>query len=436
MASDGEADEEICVVCTVCRARLDERPHEKPRRIRCPDCFSNVRVPSRNEVEAARPRPAKPAEEIGIYRLLHETSGGPPSAPPRVEKPDDAVLVVCSVCRARMHPKTKAASYRVRCPDCHEPVRVPSREEAREHRRRYKPERKIDPVEPLVVPAASPRAETSTKFFEVQAEIRRETIDPPPKSTWFAGVWLFPWQAEVIGRWIYLSLGYTGMGLLAALLIAIGGGAQTMAGSPYGTMGGATLAFFALPAIWITLWTLSYAAACWTVVVIDTAAGNRRIHNWLEQNWREWILQLTYVGYIASLTLAAAHVLGKIVELLGGRYGWGFGPAAFLLFPIILLSSMQAVSLWIPLTVPILASLRGRIGGWPAFYGLSAILVFGWLTLWLAALSWNATLTLCAAGPAWSAVTLIHGRLLGRLGWVISRSESKRPAREATSVPR
>jgi hypothetical protein len=407
----------VSVVCPVCRARLDERVAEKPRQIKCPDCFTAVRVPARTEVDAQEKRkPAAPVREPGTYAL--RADGEPRSQTESRQKALDegVVLVVCGVCGARLHPRPRRDAHVVECPDCRESVRVPSKQEVAEKRKAEEfRKRKLDAIEPLPVPKPEAPAELRTSYWEAREAVRREPDPEPARWTFFSGVFTFPWHAEVVTRWVYLSVGFTALGLLTAVLLMLMGGASGYSGI--------VLAFFALPAIWIGIWTLSYAAACWLVVVEDTAAGNQRIENWLPQNWREWVLQAAYLVYVVSLALVAGHGAGKLVELAGGEYAWGFGPTAWLLFPVIVLSSLESISAWVPISGPIVRSLMTHAGGWIMFYLLSSLVVLGWATVWRIAVAFWPWPALAGGGVVSSAVWLIHARLLGRLGWYVSRGE-------------
>ena len=88
-----------------------------------------------------------------------------------------------------------------------------------------------------------------------------------------------------------------------------------------------------------------------------------------------------------------------------------------LLYPIFLLSSLEANSVFVPLSLPILRSLISCWWGWLTFYALAALLGGSWLGLLLAGLPSFPFLTALACGPLLAAVLLIVSRLLGRLAW-------------------
>jgi hypothetical protein len=57
------------------------------------------------------------------------------------------------------------------------------------------------------------------------------------------------------------------------------------------------------------------------------------------------------------------------------------------------------------------------------FYLLSSLVVLGWATVWRIAVAFWPWPALAGGGVVSSAVWLIHARLLGRLGWYVSRGE-------------
>lgn len=406
----------VTIVCSVCHARLDERPEAAPRTIKCPDCFTELHVPAVTETKPPQPRPAPepPAETYA----LQQTDRNERQIGARQQQLDSGLaLVVCGVCGARLYPRPKQEARLVRCPDCREPVRVPSIAEAADRQKRdeYR-SRKPDPVEPLPVPEPAPRREISTAHWEARSAIKREEESDPPRWTFFSGVFSFPWHAEVWSRWLFLSGGLSVLGFMIGLIVLL---ALGVAG-----YSGIVLAFFILPAIWIAVWTMSYAASCWLVVVEDTASGNQVIHNWQQGNWREWIMSAMYVGYVLSLACAAGYGVGRLVEL-GGESRWlGILPTVWLLFPVLILSSLEAGAWWVPVTRPILRSMVEHPGGWLLYYVLSTLVGGIGAAVGLAFINHLPIYGLLALGPLWGTVLLIHARLLGRLGSLISLDET------------
>src|SRR5262245_31893661 len=186
--------------------------------IKCPDCFTELRVPTKAEALAAQPK-KRPAPEVETYQL-QSTAESPEQTAARQQKRDDEiVLVVCKVCGARLHPRPKREPRAVQCPDCHEAVRVPSLAEVAERKQREQVPVPLQQVQALPVPVPEPRPEVSTEYWEKTAAIKREEEPDPPRWLFFSGVFTFPWHAEVWWRWLMMSLGLSILGLIVGLVM-------------------------------------------------------------------------------------------------------------------------------------------------------------------------------------------------------------------------
>lgn len=399
----------VTVVCRVCDTRIDERQGDSDRDIRCPMCHSAVTIPAIGSEPAPRPK-SLPTGNVEGYSLLTADEAQNRQKQARAA---NVILVVCPICQARLHFAPKKDPYQATCPDCHEPVRVPAGREAREKQQKDKPPRKADAVEPLPVPATTSRTrEYSPWYLQAQAHIRREPDAKPPRSLFFSDTFTLPWQKGVLSRWVYLSLGLTAVGLIAMVIL--------MLREDGGAIGGFGLAFFALPILWIVLWTAAYAATVWLVILIDTANGNREIVSWGDQNWREWVIQLVYVEYLIATAAMFAYGIGFLARLAGAPLWPVFGAAVTLLFPLIALSALERGGSWNFFSKAIAGSLVRSPGLWISFFLLSAALVVPWTVAWgWLALHWMGAAA-AVGGIVWAAILLIHARLLGRLAYGLS----------------
>ncbi|MBT4864150.1 MAG: hypothetical protein HON53_03385 [Planctomycetaceae bacterium] len=282
MNSPPDIPQTVTITCPTCGTPLHPDVTKLARKIRCHDCFVAVPVPSLDEVlkQQAKKRPRK-REDVGTYRVLSDEKDDSSQPAPTLAP---FTKVICRICNARLHPEVREKAYQLPCPDCHEPVDVPALKDVPQEPLRKREPRKIGSYKK---DEAIVRPKLQTSYLEVQAEIRREVIEPPPRWTFFSGVFTFPCRPGVLQRWGLLSLGFTVLSLLIVLLIMLIGG-----GSSFGVVGAA---FLGLPTIWIMLWSLSYAAACCLPVVTDTAAGMDRIANWPDPLWNEWMAQLLYL---------------------------------------------------------------------------------------------------------------------------------------------
>lgn len=396
MSMPQENPETASVLCTTCHSLVEVRVWKTSGRSTCPECQASVRVPSLEEVQRKR-RTTLPTQDVGQYKLADN--------PGDDVKIADYVKVICPTCGTRLHPEVKDRPYRLKCPDCYVKVRVPARNEIPKERKRKTP--KVSPYGLDTIPEPPP---VYTEYLEVQAEIRQEEAGPPPVWTFFSGVFSFPWHSDSIVRWAFLSVGCVAVGMIAALVVSL---FHSLDGSLF-----LALAFFILPAIWLSIWTSSYAAACFLTILVDTAGGNHRVSNWLEPNWREWAAQLLYVAFLAMIVGVTAYGIGLAAAISGGSFWLVFGIVCFVLYPVVLLSSLEANSTLVPLSRPILRSFARLWWGWLLFYGLS-VAVWG---VWIGSVWWGLSmsgpfLTFLLTGPVLAAAVFIYARLLGRLGW-------------------
>jgi predicted RNA-binding Zn-ribbon protein involved in translation (DUF1610 family) len=324
--------------------------------------------------------------------------------------PDDFILVVCSTCHARLHPRWDQAGKKIVCPDCGKTLRIPWPK-----RRAENALPRPEDIGDYGVREAEKTVRSSTEFYEAQV-IYARPVPPPPRWTFFSGVFQFPWCQGNIGRWAILSFGLavTGQMVVGALaLLGVGGGGV-------GSIAVVAIGFLVLPISWSSIWTFSYAATCMLAVVEETAAGNDEI-NWPEDGWRERVWKLLYTGYLFVLAALAGVGVGSLVRLCVDDFWVAPVATVYFVFPIILLSSLEAGSPWAPITPAILRSLLVRMWCWAIFYLEIVLLAAPWIVLvlfgfYLRHPFWTALLS----APLLSALMLIYARLLGRLAWRIT----------------
>jgi hypothetical protein len=246
--------------------------------------------------------------------------------------------------------------------------------------------------------------------FDKLAEIRHEVAPPPPRWTFFSGVFTFPWRRDVFARWAYSTLGFTAIAAIGLIL-------KGLAASMSGFASGISLAFFLLPIIWITFLTFSYAAACGLCILESTAAGLDRIEAWPEPNWKEWMAQMIYAGWIGAIPFAVSFGLAKLASLWGIPLAWTMPAAVFAIYPVSLMSALEANSIWVPLTLPIFTSLFKWFWAWLMFYLLAGFLAAGLAAVFVYSLTSSEELLLLLLGPLTAGGAFIYFRLLGRLAW-------------------
>ena len=266
-------------------------------------------------------------------------------------------------------------------------------------------------------------------LFDRLAEIRREVAPPPPRWTFFSGVFTFPWRRDAVLRWAYMSLGFTAILTIGLIL-------KSLAASFAGIASGIAAAFFLMPTIWISFMTFSYSAACGLCVLESTAAGLDRIEAWPEPNWKEWMAHMMYVGWIGSIPLAVSYAISCLAGL------WGIPPsrtiplALFVIYPISLMSALEANSVWVPLTLPILGSLVRLWWAWLMFYLLSGLMAAGIIGLAIYAARTSQDLLFVGLGPLSAAGTSLAARPRSRTSHKPARFLENRNGFEAREVNR
>jgi hypothetical protein len=233
---------------------------------------------------------------------------------------------------------------------------------------------------------------------------------PPPRWTFFSGVWTYPWRSQSVLPWTVLSLGFAICGVLALMVI---GGLQSS------SMAGAlTAGCFGIACFFLSLLSGSYAAACVFAVAETTAYNYDEPYDWPEPDWRERMMHLFWLGW--CFLLAAALLVGPAV-LTSDDPQQRFlfvGVGVAILFPILVLSTLETNSM-VPLSGPVWQSMATEAVAWITFYLFSGVIVAlcGVATVFL--LPRMGMLAVLVLGPLWAACVLIYARLLGRLAWRI-----------------
>ena len=332
------------------------------------------------------------------------------------------MFVTCYTCHERLHVPVRKVERKVACPECGRPVRVPSRAEYEAHRPKTAAEMVRDVGEYSFAPVEEPKTPellVHTPYLNARADVRREEEPPPPTMTFFTHVVDFPWRGSAFSRWAWFSFGLTAMfGVLAVALAVLGGLGQLQA-APQGGM----LAFFVLPLIWISIWTLSFGAACCLAIIEATAGGQDDVSEWPEPHWKEWAADLIYVAWLAILTAMASWGVIRLVMLawphpaVGAALPWLFAA----LFPIAIISAMESVNHWLPFSKFVVASFGRRPGSWLKFYLVSGVLWVGFDVISTALIHVIGVIGLCLVAPVLAAILFVQARLIGRVAWRLNR---------------
>ncbi len=177
---------------------------------------------------------------------------------------------------------------------------------------------------------------------------------------------------------------------------------------------GIVLALFTIA---LGLATLSLCAASFLAGVQDTANGHEDVQETSMPDWDQWVF-----SFLSLLGLWAG------AGAIGFPLGLVFGPLAtfacsVVLFPVLLLSAMEADSFLIPYSPPVLLTLVRHWRTWASFYVITLTMMLLFSAILELGHSVAPYLTALLSGPVAAALILIYARLLGRLAWRASGAQ-------------
>jgi hypothetical protein len=163
----------------------------------------------------------------------------------------------------------------------------------------------------------------------------------------------------------------------------------------------------------LALATFSLSAVCLIAAIQDTADGHHEPQEGSMPDLNQWLFTFISVATLFALAAALGTPLSLVKEI---------GPAAclvsgLLVFPILLLSAMEADSFFVPYSPVVLATLRHYWHGWLAFYLIVGAMLGTWIFAFGALVREAPYAALILSGPILAAMLIIYGRLLGRLAW-------------------
>ena len=184
---------------------------------------------------------------------------------------------------------------------------------------------------------------------------------------------------------------------------------------------------------YLAAYTVSLASHCYLVVVQGTVAGVDRVH-WPDEPIYDRLLQAATLLGLAALWVVPIGILSRALgphwmpEQPALRLLILAVPGLWLFFPFILLSSLASVSRWQIFNIRVIVGLLGLAPQLLLFYAFSGVALGGAVALGFTGLFTTAWYALPIAAVLGSAAFLIHGRLLGRLGWLLQqRVEAAEP---------
>lgn len=265
------------------------------------------------------------------------------------------------------------------------------------------------PEEPLAEPAP-PSQPQEAQWYEHSAQrFVRSTPPPPPRWTFASGVFTFPFHRATVGAWGAMSV-------LLALVLAIG---RTVWVLVFLGMGAIVLSASLMIALaWLFVLAGGHAAACFRLVVEETAAGAEVVEGWPTANFRDWAVEIAPPLVVVGASLLPGGAATYLFELPGWEATF---VTAMVAFPLFYLSALESGSWLMPYSRMVWRSTGLLAWAWALFYGLTIGVGLLLAEAFAAAAERGMYLGLLAGGPLLAAYLLIYARLLGRLAWRIER---------------
>jgi hypothetical protein len=173
---------------------------------------------------------------------------------------------------------------------------------------------------------------------------------------------------------------------------------------------------------WVIGLILAVFAAHYFLVVIDsTTAGGERIV-WPDEPLTDWFAKVFYLAWLGGAWMAPLVIFGRLMTYDPWlRFAITAG-SFWLFFPIGMLSSLSANSPWVPLSPKLFGRMAQRAGTVFGFYLLSIPISLAFVGSFHAIVMKTGVSTMITVllAPVASAGYLIYGRVLGRLGLVLT----------------
>ena len=420
-------DASLRFTCPRCGAWLRAPAAEAGVKHRCPGCRSVFLVPKTTQTVA----PPVEAAEDEEYPLCEGIGQPPPdSAAYQVHIP-----VVCPLCGTRLDATEDQVGRHLECPDCSTPILVTRRPEpapapdlpaARGEEYGVGQPAESPDYQPVIDARLSrTRPGESLEHAERLGLVR--TRPAPPRWPFFSGIFTFPLYRNSWPHWIGLSMAATAVMpllLFAAMLLGVPD-AGWIAAAPW-IFG---MVFFVVACFLGLIWA-AVMSAFLLAILQETAAGADEVEDWPNPLSTDWVQECFYVINSFALSVLCGVPIAQILGYRNPAGSLGLPAAVFLIFPLILLSMLEAGSPLKPVSLPVWQSLAARWRAWAMLYVEAAVLAVAFLVLSGAALllPWLLAIPLLAAGLV--AALMIYFRLLGRLAWVCADRAAEEEQRE------
>lgn len=285
-------------------------------------------------------------------------------------------------------------------------------------------------IEPIPPPEERPAGEEPLAYRLAKERLAQEEADQPevlaepPLWPFVSGVLTYPWSRDLLLPWATASGGAVATGILLQLAFFTF------------TLGGlwhVATVFCCIALAAAAVVTGSYLAVYALSIVENTAAGLDELATAPDTSMAERIKPSGFVMFLLWVASLPGFAVGYL--LLQHVFGVFFGLVAptlfvaFLMFPVLLLSTLEGASIFQLLSPPIARSLRENGRLWFGFYLASGGALFVGLGLSFA-LYLIPYVGPILAGPLFVAVLLIYARTIGRLAWLVAFKSAKKSAKK------
>jgi len=412
-----EPDEvHIPMTCTVCHTLMHGTPDMVGKHLLCPDCNTPVVVPPPPKSETVVAHAVD--DEYALEEVARPPAAAQPNQPP-------AIVVVCTLCNARMEAEPDQVGQMITCTDCSTPAVVPKPP-------RPKPQIAAVGEYGTGEPAERPAAPVPTDYRRLRVApddpLASEDFvpyttgyskPPPPKWPFATGIVSFLWDDGTWPRLLVLTL--TSFAALPLVVWALTTIATPLVGLSQAPTVIAAMILFAVGSLGGIAWGV-VAAAYLVAVLQDTAEGALSIENWPEQPFLDWFAEFFFVFNSLGVSVACGVATVQIFHPFGPIVWLAIPLSIFLVFPYALLSMLHANSCFMPISSSLLGSFFSAWWAWALFYLEATLLAGLHLLAFIGCLYLMGLWGLLPFGIVTGPVLMVYFRLLGRLAWCIGEA--------------
>ncbi len=376
------SDSPLVFNCPSCGGRIKTLRSQAGTKCKCPKCTAAVVVPAPEESLASSQFPGRdrldsPATQPAIEQQIRPSDDA--------DDEEDDFKLSDPVERLTLEPAVSAAHIDSLAGD----------EPWSELPKTSRPPMQPDPVDV---------AQGRTRLLDSQPE--RPMLPPIPQPV---HVFQIMTELDVIVRGIGMSMALSLEMILVIKAIEFRSAGLLMVASMVFTM--AAVVFGGLLAV--------AASTVFLAIVRDTSNGSQRVESWPQPAFAEWFIESLYIWTSCFLGLLPGLGVAVVLDVIGlpSWLSWCAAPVSLAaIFPITLLSMLEAGSFITPYSEIIWRSLREATRAWRLFYAGSAALMLVGLLALLAQIFGGYWLIL-PANLVLIALLLIYFRMLGLLAW-------------------